>query len=43
MLLRHDEDAKIECAKEHFKAVSEGDVFFEKVDSYQKLLELIRK
>ena len=43
MQLRHDEDAKIECAKEHFKAVSEGDVFFEKVDSYQKLLELIRK
>lgn len=42
MQLRYDEDAKIECAKEHFKVVSDGDVSFDKVDSYQKLLELIK-
>jgi len=26
MRLRHDEDAKIESAKEHFKAVSDGEI-----------------
>lgn len=38
MQLRLIEDAKIQCAREHFKAISGGDVVYDVVDSYQALL-----
>ena len=43
MQLRMIEESKIHCAKEHFKAISNGDVVYDVVDSYQSLLDLIRK
>ena len=39
--LRGIEDAKIHCAREHFKAISGDDVYYDVVDSYQKLLEKV--
>ena len=41
--LREIEKSKIHCAKEHFKAISGGDVVYDVVDSYQSLLDLVRK
>ena len=32
------EQAKIDCAREHFKAISSGDVVYDVVDSYKSLL-----
>lgn len=43
MALRGFEDAKIHCAKEHFKAISGENVIYDVVDSYQKLLEIVMK
>lgn len=43
MELRGIEDAKIHCAREHFKAISGEDVFYDVVDSYQALLEKVMK
>lgn len=43
MQLRLIEESKIHCAKEHFKAISNGDVVYDVVDSYQSLLDLVRK
>ena len=37
------EKAKIDCAREHFKAISGGDVVYEVVDSYEALLERVMK
>lgn len=37
------EKAKIHCARQHFKAISNGDVFYDVVDSYQELLNLVTK
>ncbi len=37
------EQAKIDCAREHFKAISSGEVKYDVVDSYQKLLEKVMK
>ena len=43
MQLRQIEKAKIDCAKEHFKAISNGNVVYDVVDSYQSLLDKVMK
>ncbi|MCM1129794.1 MAG: DEAD/DEAH box helicase family protein [Alistipes senegalensis] len=43
MQLRLIEDSKIHCAREHFKAISHGDVVYDVVDSYQTLMERVMK
>ncbi len=37
------EQAKIDCAKEHFKAISSDDVVYAVVDSYKSLMEIVMK
>ena len=39
MQLRMIEDAKVHCAREHFKAISNGSVVYDVVDSYTTLME----
>ena len=41
--LRGIEDAKIYCAREHFKAISGDNVVYDVVDSYQALLDKVMK
>lgn len=41
--LRGIEEAKIHCAREHFKAISGGNVIYDVVDSYQALLDKVMK
>ena len=43
MQLRLIEKSKIHCAREHFKAISSGNVVYDVVDSYQTLLERVMK
>ena len=43
MQLRGIEQAKKYCAEEHFKKISSGNVIYEVVDSYQALLDIVRK
>jgi type III restriction enzyme len=43
MDIRGVEDAKIHCAKEHFKAISGDNVVYDVVDSYQALLKKVMK
>ena len=43
MQLRLIEESKIHCAKEHFKAISNGNVAYDVVDSYQSLLNKVMK
>ena len=43
MELRQIEIAKRDCAKEHFMAISNGNVKYEVVDSFKKLLEKVMK
>lgn len=43
MQLRLIEESKIHCAREHFKAVSNGTVVYDVVDSYKSLLEKVMK
>lgn len=43
MQLRLIEESKIHCAKEHFKAISNGNVVYDVVDSYQSLLDKVMK
>ena len=43
MQLRLIEESKIHCAREHFKAISSGDVVYDVVDSYKSLLEIVKK
>lgn len=43
MQLRLIEESKIQCAREHFKAISSGNVVYDVVDSYQSLLERVMK
>ncbi|QNU67943.1 DEAD/DEAH box helicase family protein [Ruminiclostridium herbifermentans] len=38
MQLRMIEDAKIHCAREHFKAISSGNVKYDVIDSYESLM-----
>ena len=42
MDLRPIEDAKIKCAEKHFKAISKGNVKYGVVNSYEKLLEIVK-
>lgn len=41
--LRGIEDAKIHCAREHFRAISGENVIYDVVDSYQALLDKVMK
>ncbi len=43
MQLRLIEKSKIQCAREHFKAVSGGNVVYDVVDSYKSLLEKVMR
>ena len=43
MQLRLIEESKIHCAREHFKAISNGEVVYDVVDSYQSLMDLVMK
>jgi len=43
MQLRMVEDAKIHCAREHFKAISGDNVVYDVVDSYTSLLEKVMR
>lgn len=43
MQLRLIEASKIHCAREHFKAISDGNVVYDVVDSYKSLLEKVMK
>ncbi len=43
MQLRLIEESKIHCAKEHFKAISSGEVVYNVVDSYKSLLDIVTK
>jgi len=43
MQLRLIEEAKIHCAREHFKAISTGSVVYDVVDSYATLMDLVRE
>ena len=43
MQLRPIEEFKIHCAREHFKAISNGTVIYDVVKSYQSLLEKVMK
>ncbi len=39
--LRSIEDLKIRCAREHFKAISNGEAVYDVVNDYQTLLEKV--
>lgn len=43
MQLRLIEESKIHCAREHFKAISNGNVVYDVVDSYRSLLEKVMR
>ena len=43
MQFRLIEESKIHCAREHFKAISSGNVVYGVVDSYKSLLEKVMK
>jgi type III restriction enzyme len=40
--LRKIEDAKIECARRHFETVGSGEIKYDVVDSFEKLMEKIK-
>lgn len=42
MELRNIEKAKIDCAKRHFKAISNGLIKYDVVDSYERLMEIVK-
>ena len=41
--LREIEKSKINCAREHFRAISGNNVVYEVVDSYKSLMDIVRK
>ena len=43
MQLRLIEESKIHCAREHFKAISNGEVVYDVVDSYKELLDMVTR
>ena len=43
MQLRLVEEAKIHCAREHFRAISTGSVIYDVIDSYSALLDRVMK
>lgn len=40
-MLRETEKSKIECAREHFKTISDNEIQYDVVDTYDKLLTLV--
>ncbi len=42
MQLRMIEDAKIHCAREHFKSISTDDIIYDVVDSYDSLMNIVK-
>ena len=42
MELREIESAKIKCARKHFAAISSDSVTYDVVDSYERLLDLVK-
>ena len=40
MQIRPIEDAKIECAKKHFKTICDDSIKYVMVDDYEKLLDI---
>jgi len=40
--LREIEKAKIDCARKHFAAISNNSVKYDIVDSYQRLMEIVK-
>ena len=42
MELRKIEDAKVHCAREHFRAISGDNVVYDVIDSYDALWDLVR-
>ena len=43
MQLRLIEESKIHCAREHFKAISNGEVVYDVINSYKSLLDIVTK
>lgn len=43
MQLRLIEKSKIHCAREHFKAISSGEVVYDVIDGYKELLDMVTK
>ncbi|NLL18330.1 MAG: DEAD/DEAH box helicase family protein [Clostridia bacterium] len=43
MQFREMEKAKIHCAREHFKAISTGNVIYDVVESYEDLMNIVMK
>lgn len=43
MQLRKIEEAKIHCAREHFKAISSSSVVYDVVDSYETLMNIVMR
>lgn len=43
MQLRLIEESKIHCAREHFKAISNGSVVYDVIDSYKALLDIVTR
>jgi len=43
MQLRQIEESKIHCAREHFKAISGGNIVYDVVDSYQTLMDKVMR
>ena len=43
MQLRLVEESKIHCAREHFKAISNENVVYDVVDSYEALMQKVMK
>jgi type III restriction enzyme len=43
MQLRDIEDAKVHCAKEHFRTISDAKVVFDVIDSYKALLQVVNQ
>lgn len=43
MQLRLIEESKVHCAKEHFKAISNGNVAYDVIDNYKSLLDKVMK
>ena len=41
--LRGIEKHKIDCAKKHFKAISGDDVIYDWVDTYERLMDIVKK
>ena len=43
MQLRGSEGAKIHCAKEHFRTISDAKVVFGAIDSYKALMQVVNQ